>query len=86
MSVIETGPDGAEIDPFSWAIKYQAINYPLPEVLREELQRIGRECRKPHKEPELRAWRHKLEDILAKLRAEHSTAVERQFVGRWIAE
>ena len=86
MSVTERGPDGAEIDPFSRVIRYQAIYHPLPSDVREELQRIGLECRKPHKAPELRAWRHKLADLLAKMRAEHSTAVERQVVGQWVPE
>lgn len=99
MQVIAVGPDGAEVNPFTRQIRYKAINHPLPEVLRDELRRLGTECGKCRKriddargdklrdvESEYRSWQKKLNDLLAKLRAEYSTAIERQFIGRWVPE
>ena len=90
----ELGPDGAEHNPFTGMIRYPAITHQLPEVLREELRRLGRGCGKCRVElekarggekrldveSEYLAWQHKLAALLAKLRAEYATMVERKFI------
>lgn len=99
MPVAERGPDGAEINPFTGMIRYCAIIHPLPAVLRDELRRIGRACgacrkqlddsrgaKLPEVESEYRSRQSKLNTLSTKLRAEYSTQIERQFIGRRVPE